>query len=367
MNKKTALTMKNHCFFFFLLFAGNLLAQPRKDYVYPDTVWSFNAHGLVAQYPYADDSMVVIGNDYGLVYALDAATGKQLWKFTGPEKMGHGKKAIIHCIAGDGKQVYFNNCSASVMCLDKKTGKLVWEYDHSRFDDDILTRILQTDSSIIMNTLAPSILALRKRDGKVLWEFTEFGFNSGPSAIVQDKNSICFTGYDSTLTCIDLVSGKKRWSVKTGTGATLFGPAVVDDKIAVSHFLARFDSTGSIECYGMGDHQLKWKKMPGPGPVFACGTTFLFLGNGMHCLDAASGKELWKIDGDFTWYTAPAFDNGKIIYQDRQSNLLMLIDAGSGKILQQYAVEGKSYSVPVVRDKYIYYSASSTFWCMRRP
>jgi outer membrane protein assembly factor BamB len=328
----------------------------------PDTIWRFKTVGYTPSFPYVDDKIAVIGDESAHVYALNVKTGEKVWDCNPGAGPGSGKKSIIHSIVGDSKYLYFNNCSASVWAIDRATGKVIWRYDQGRFDDDVFTRIVQTDSTIILNTLVPSVLCLRKKDGHVSWEFKDIKERQEPSAICMEKGKIYFSCRDSSLLSLDAGTGKKLWTITTRSAAMPFGPVVLGDLlIAVLK-----DSVAPIQCFSITTQKLKWEMDADRSMIFGHdGKVFVF-GKGVLCLDAQTGKELWKIDGDFTWYTAPFFTDKKIFYHNRIGNTLWVIEEDTGKALQKYTMQGKTYTVPFVTDKYIFYGLSKTFNCMKR-
>jgi len=94
--------------------------------------WSFDFdtnRGQVAE-PIVVDGVMYVTSAWDKVFALDAATGRQLWRYD-PEVPGEeGIRACCDVVnrgasVYDGK-VYFGTIDARLIALDAKTGKLAW-------------------------------------------------------------------------------------------------------------------------------------------------------------------------------------------------------------------------------------------------
>lgn len=85
----------------FFLQSGTLNAQSLSDY---STMWSFRGDGGLVTSPIIVDQAVIVGSSSGQVYALDAATGAQLWTAnTGGAIVSPNSGNVISALAaGDG-------------------------------------------------------------------------------------------------------------------------------------------------------------------------------------------------------------------------------------------------------------------------
>ena len=73
---------------------------PTSDY---STTWSFRGDGGCVTSPIIVDQAVFVGSSSGQVYALDAATGAQLWTANAGSAISAGNGNVISALAaGDG-------------------------------------------------------------------------------------------------------------------------------------------------------------------------------------------------------------------------------------------------------------------------
>ena len=84
----------------FFLQSGTLNAQSLSNY---STIWSFSGDGGLVTSPIIVDQAVIIGSSSGQVYALDSATGTQLWTANVGGTIPAGNGNVISALAaGDG-------------------------------------------------------------------------------------------------------------------------------------------------------------------------------------------------------------------------------------------------------------------------
>jgi outer membrane protein assembly factor BamB len=84
----------------FFLQSGTLNAQSLTDY---STLWSFRGDGGLVTSPIIVENAVIVGSSSGQVYALDAATGAQLWTANVGGAISAGNGNVISALAaGDG-------------------------------------------------------------------------------------------------------------------------------------------------------------------------------------------------------------------------------------------------------------------------
>jgi outer membrane protein assembly factor BamB len=102
----------------FFLQSGTLSAKSLSDY---STAWSFTGDGGLVTSPIIIDTAVIIGSSSGQVYALDGATGAQLWTANVGAAITNGNGFVISALAaGDGLLVVpaGNTLSAFTLSTD---------------------------------------------------------------------------------------------------------------------------------------------------------------------------------------------------------------------------------------------------------
>ncbi len=159
---------------------GLLKAWPQGS---PKSVWK--ATGLGQGF----SSMAVVGNriytqgqtgNQEFVLALDAATGKQVWKTpltnqAYSEDHGNGPRGMPQV---DGNRLYALAADGTLDCLDTETGKRVWGLNYGAKFESSLPQWAFTESPLIDGDRliihpggrGSGIVALNKATGEVIWK-----------------------------------------------------------------------------------------------------------------------------------------------------------------------------------------------------
>src|SRR4051812_20827285 len=216
-----------------------------------------------------------VGNDD--VFAIDAMTGKTIWKYTSNVSQ---KITTVCCgwesrgvAIGEGK-VYLGQLDGSVVALDMKTGKRLWRtyIEHWQNGYTITAAPLYYDGRIYTGVsggeyeIRGRITALDAKTGKILWRFYTI---PGPGQV----------GHDTWP------KGTPAW--KHG-GASIWNTPAVDPKLGLVYF-----STGNAAPDFTGS------KRPGMN----------LFSDSIVAVDAKTGKYKWhfqEVHHDIWDYDAPS-------------------------------------------------------------
>ncbi len=194
--------------------------------------WSYRS-GVKATFqatPVVVDRVMYVSLPFNHVVALDAVTGKQLWRYEHPRK----KDYALCCgpanrgVAVSDGLVYVGTVDARLVALDAKTGKVVWDIEVAEAGSSIAEDVSMLEEgnplkkaglagqSGISVTMAPVVY-----QGKVLVGITGVGFGlhldstreGAPlGAVVGFAGSFGRTGF---LAAFDAKTGKRVWQFDT--------------------------------------------------------------------------------------------------------------------------------------------------------
>lgn len=252
---------------------------------------------------------VIRGNGLSAMYAVDAATGKQVWAYpTAGEDMPTPVFYKGH--------VLFGNGDGHVYSLDAATGKLAWKTDIQSFVSMSSATLDPASGTLVMGGTQPSrIYGLDATTGKQLWAVTPPGvFSSsagdgtwaiaGHTAVGQIETRDATQAQAGTSAseelAIDLATGKIVWSTTLGSGKT-----PPRNKDAVPTVVDGVIYTGSPVTH----HE--------------------------YALDAATGKIRWQRAMPASMKAAPAVV-GRFVIQPTSSGDIVTLDAASGKIVHTF-------------------------------
>jgi outer membrane protein assembly factor BamB len=184
------------------------------------TRWRFNSAPIESS-PLLKGKRLFVGTwDHG-VYALNAKTGKRIWRFGADDQVNTSAaywKGRIY-IASDGGTLY---------SLSAKTGKLLWSaQSQSRFGSREFWYATPTVAygRVYIGNTDGTMYVFGAKSGKLLWARPIGSYIYGAAAVYQRK---VFVGtYDGKLYALDAATGDTIWDINAG-GTVHAAPTVMD-------------------------------------------------------------------------------------------------------------------------------------------
>ncbi len=184
--------------------------------------------------------------DEEFVLALDASTGKQIWRaHTGipfKESRGYGPRGTPTV---DGDRLYALAADGMLVCLDTATGKRIWGYNmvdhfHAHIPHWGISEspLVEGDRLIVTpGGRDAAVVALDKMSGKLLWQSqSDSAGYSSPMAFDAggSRNLVVFTG--EAAIGLDLATGKLEWRYErvANRTANIATPIIHNGEIFVS-------------------------------------------------------------------------------------------------------------------------------------
>ena len=196
---------------------------------------------------------VVYANTSGIVYALDAATGNELWKY----KTG-GKIFSTPAVYGngDGASVIIGSCDTYIYSLNIKTGKVNWKY---KCNKSVLGSPTVYGGKVYIGASDHTFRALNAKTGKLVWENKDVkGFVEAKPFV--DNQQVVIGDWANRLYSFNPSNGKLQWEWQV-KGSRMLSPAAV------------------------------WPIKANGNIIFATPERVTY------GLDAKTGKQLWRIRG----------------------------------------------------------------------
>jgi polyvinyl alcohol dehydrogenase (cytochrome) len=287
---------------------------------YPDSYSAF-AQPIVA------GGRVLVGSALGMVYSLDSASGCTYWSFDA----GAGVRTAI--TIGPGNVAYFGDLRANAYALDAVTGKLLWK---TTVDDHALSRItgspalyegklyvpvasrsewLAADNHYECCTFRGSVVALDVKNGKQIWK--TYTIADRPKPTRKTKNGTQLWGPSGGGVWGSPTIDAKRNILYIATGDNYSEPATPMSDAVVALALdsgkitwARQITSGDVFNGGCGQPDTSiCPEKPGPDFDFGSATILRTLSNGKRLLIAGQKSGvLHALDPD---------NEGKIVWQQK--------------------------------------------------
>lgn len=287
-----------------ILYRGN----PQRTGVYnlksirhpPEIIWQAKVSETWLMPPLVADGMLYTGSGDGVLYALNAETGVQIWSAG-----GFGQLEATGVIAGD---------------------RIITAGDH--------------------------VEALDRNTGNMLWSFRTGYFVQGSPLVIADR---VYIATDHVVFALDLQSGQQIWKVMTGNEGAYMGPPAYDEGVIYTtggKLLLALNAETGEEVWRVEKDEMFLGLGVANGHVY--------VGNWDHYLyvfDQSTGEERWNFEVDGLFWSAPAV-SAEVVYAGN-TDFVYALDAQTGELLWSYQTDSDSVSEPMLADGVVYFSDSS--------
>jgi hypothetical protein len=316
-------------------------------------------------------------NNQEVVVCLDAATGKDLWRyrydcdysayptFTGGG-MPQSRTGPRATPAVDGDRVYTLGATGVLLCLEAAIGKKVWQQDLLQMgklkvpNHGYCSCPLVVGDSVYVQPGGPggrSLAALDKKDGTILWQALDDKVGQGTPVWVEGNGFpqvIFFTGV--AVVGVAPKDGQLLWRHpwKTTFELNIATPLYSDGKVFIS---SNYGSGAALlRLTGKQEPEVVWKEKSMQNhfstSILYEGNLYGFSDDRFRCVDFTTGKVQWDKTG---------LGKGSLVLADGQllvlgsNGQLVLVKATSDQYTEvsrcQVLDKAKlSWIVPVVSD-----------------
>ena len=322
------------------------------------------------------------------VLCIDRTTGNVLWtkdfkpvlpesKYQKGNDSEHGYASST--IASDGKRLYAFFGKSGVFALDLD-GNAVWRASVGTGTSgwgSSNSPVLYKDLVIINASIeSQSLIALNKNTGNEVWRAMKISSSwntpvlvdatGGAEIVLSDNNAVM--GFDPA-------DGKELWRVG-GFGDYVCASVVTHKGIVyVVRTGGKAGSALAIKSGGRGDVSESHVLWRGKGqslvasPVFYEGKVFWASGNGTVCLDAETGKEVYRgrLTGGPNFYASALAADGKIYYTSRFSGTHVVSASAPFKelALNTFADDkSRTNATPIVSDGALLLRTDLNLYCI---
>jgi outer membrane protein assembly factor BamB len=306
----------------------------RRGWTYP-TVTSVDGSPAVA------GGVVYVGDDNGIMYAIDAATGTLRWKISTP---GPGTSIVARPTVTGGT-VYIGSENNDVYALDAATGAVRWKANTTGSVDSSAAVVAGV---VYVGNDNNELFALDAVTGHVRWTL-QTGDNVTSSPAVS-AGTVYVGCEDDFVYAVNAATGHVRWQRQTG-GQVNSSPAVSGGTVYVGSddrkVYALDAATGAIE----------WTR-PTAGkvdssPAISDGTLYIGGGDTVYALDAATGAVEWTRPTGGAVVSSPAVSGG-MVYVGSDDGQVYALDAATGHVRWHVQTGGQVNSSPAVSGGMVY-------------
>ena len=329
----------------------------------------------------ANDDTLFVGSMDGRVLALNPASGARVWDWKPKAKQTGGAGGFLTCTTGQqfaggafygppvvaNGLVYMGGYVGIVYAIDAARGVEVWRYD---IGSTVAAGIAVDDGTVFVGSSNGKISALDAGNGTLKWEFPSKNQVWATPAVAD--GIVYFGSLDHNLYALYATNGAEKWIFPTG-GGIASTPLLVDGVVYIGSFDKKFyalyadtgtpkwvfDKAGnwfwSEALYGNGtiytvclDHHvyaldagngtMVWSKpfetssLVKSSPVISGGVLVVASEDGkVYGLDLKTGQEKWPNIDLETKVLAPLYTDGEKVYINAESNRLYALDGETGR------------------------------------
>jgi outer membrane protein assembly factor BamB len=325
-------------------------------------LWSADIGRSCSAMAVVGDRVYTMGNkaDNDIVYCFEAASGKELWKYSYPEKLDsedyEGGPNATPTV--DGKCVYTVSKTGKVFCLDAEKGTKVWEIQLASKKPTwgYAGSVLPLGDKLIVNA-GDHGTCLDKATGKVVWDSGAGpGGYSTPVPYERGGKTLIALFSAKNVLAVNAADGKVVWSLpwQTSYDVNAADPVILDGgaKAFISsgygHGCAMLDVSGEKPTELWSNKTMRNKHTNSvvyQGAIYGFDEKKILV-----CLDAATGQTKWTKDG-FGLGSLMVADGKLIILSDKGE---LVIAEASGEGFKQLAagqvLRGPCWTVPVLAN-----------------
>lgn len=321
------------------LATGSLLRQVRLfDVESPPAIHGLNSYASPT--PALVDGRVICHFGAMGTACVDAATGEVLWRKTlkidhivgpGSSPIVYHHLVILTCDGGDEQYV---------AALDVETGEPVWRVDRPpmRIDNPDMKKAYCT----------PLVITVDGRDQAVI------------------PGAQWFVSYDPS-------SGQEIWRLDHGSGFSNVPTPVFDgERVFLDTGFGRAQ-LWAVQVKGVQPGSMPpvdWRhaqQMPTmPSPVVGDGRVFAISDGGVaSCLDAATGKVVWRERVPGQYSASPIVGAGRVYFSNHDGCTTVVANSNKFEVLAENELEGKQMASPAVIDGELIFRTDSHLYRIR--
>lgn len=305
---------------------------------------------------------VFIGSVGRHFYALEAKTGKLMWRY-------RGNRMFKSSVCAYDNKVYIGNVDDRLRCFDASTGKLAWTVNTGK---DLDSSPCVVDDRLYIAGENGHARCLNPHTGKQIWKTFLGGIGKGTlggsngsetSPAIADGELYAAT-YDGDLHCLNTSDGSHKWKTRTD-GDTDASPVISGEFV----YAAAEEDASHLYCFAREDGREVWRyseNKRGYWSTPAVDSGRVYIGGAdtrMHCVDAKTGAGLWTFKTGSAIWSSPCVVDGKLIFGGIDNKLYML-DAITGKEIWSARTSGRLISSPCIVDGHIWIgTATGWFYC----
>jgi outer membrane protein assembly factor BamB len=309
-----------------------------------------------------------------------AEADKVVWTF---EQVERGAIVSSPLLAGD--RLYVGairdaglSTSGVVYCLNRQTGKLLWQFDDDGQMQHMYSSPCLADGRLYIGegmhaNQVCKFYCLDAASGHRQWHFVTTGHIESSPCVADGK--VFFAAGDDGLYCLDAASGERLWHYEAPLHVDA-SPIVVGHRLYCGSGVSRTRKVTAIFCLDADTGKVVWQQptdLPVWGsPAVSGEQAFFGLGNGrlthsaeppekpagaVLCVATHSGEQQWRVDVSDGVLVRPAV-NAEHVYFGARDGRCYCVDRSHGRLCWTQDLGSPLVTNPALLDRRLYMAAS---------
>ena len=317
-----------------------------------ELLWVFQTGDMIESTAAVVDGTVYLGASNGILYAIDAQTGKSTWDYEATDSIKSSpsvKDGII----------YFGDSGGIFHAVDIATRKMKWQYTT---EGEIISSANIAGDRVLFGSYDGFLYCLNINSGTLAWKYETEGYVHGTPAIYE--NFVIVTGCDSYLRMINIADGTQIQQVNLGAyvGASpaILGANTKAENQSKTH---AYCGTYGNEILGVdltsGEIAWRYQNPVRQLPFFASAAVkdnVILIGGRdkmMHALTPEKGEPIWTYTAK-TRIESSAVVVGKRVFFGTTRGVFLALDIATGDSVWEFETASSIVSSPSVADGKIY-------------
>lgn len=350
----------------------------------PETVWDKSVGDGIGKYyshlsPAWEGSSIYAADRNGLVKALDADSGVEIWSVNLAEKTGFLSAGIPAMLSGgltvSGEHLYVGTERGTLIALNANDGEIAWT---ANAGGEVLSRPEVSEGLVLVHTGNGLLQAFDTATGEQRWSLnldTPSLSVRGESAPAVAMGAAFVGGDNGRVSAVMLGQGQLIWQqrISQATGTTEISrlndvdmtPVVADGRVYAIAY------NGNLVAMDMRSGQILWKRDFGSVNELVLDGESLYIvdqNDNVYGLRAADGVTMWSQDKLLHRnLSAPELFNGYLVMGDGEGYLHWL-DTSNGQFVAQNKLSSSGIlSRPsVAGDKLMVQARDGRLYILRR-
>jgi outer membrane protein assembly factor BamB len=249
-----------------------------------DLDWTFTTGKAITSSPAVVAGTVYVGSQDNNLYAINATTGAQVWKFATGNSITSSSPAVVN------GAVYVGSTDDYLYSINATSGVQNWKF---KTGAGIQSSPAVVNGVVYLGSTDNSVYAVNASTGAQIWKFTTGNQVLSSPAVSQ---GIVYVGsYDNSVYAINASTGTQLWKYTTG-GKVFSSPMVLDGWVFVGSDDANF------YCLNARTGTLIWKFAGTSGTEFESSPAGLgsavYVGSDaglFYAITGRNGTQIWNL------------------------------------------------------------------------